>query len=232
MAYRTLTSIFHQKSRAAADAEEAARRLSPAAVHWDFLIGKSRMFCLLTPETVVLIERIMVLENRARGLWDRLSGAVRYHCLRSMIIEEIYATNEIESVYSTRQEIAEVLDAVKGVATSERHRFREMARLYQTLGEGEVTAPESLDDIRSVYDEVTDGEVTDGDLPDGVRFRSGPVQIFSGQKVVHQGAPSEEHIEAGLAEMLRQSSDETIPSLVRAVAAHFIFDEYASVLRR
>lgn len=182
------------------------------------------MFCLLTPETVVLIERIMVLENRARGLWDGLAGAVRHHYLRSMIIEEIHATNEIESVYSTRQEIAEVLDAVKGAAPSGRHRFREMARLYQALGDGEVEAPESLDDIRTVYDEVTDGEITGADAPDGVRFRTGTVRITDGQKIVHEGAPSEERIEAGLDEMLRQSADEEIPSLVRAVAAHFIFE--------
>ncbi|MGO3487208.1 MAG: Fic family protein [Corynebacterium variabile] len=224
MSYRTLKSIFHQKSLSAADAEEAVRRSSPAAVHWDFQIGEVTMFCLLTPDTVVLIERIMVLENRARGLWDSLSGAVRSHYLRSMIIEEIHATNEIESVYSTRQEIAEVLDAVKGVAPSERHRFREMARLYQALGDGEVAAPESLDDIRTVYDEVTDGEITGADVPDGVRFRTGTVRITDGQKIVHEGAPSEERIEAGLEEMLRQSADETIPSLVRAVAAHFIFE--------
>lgn len=224
MAYRTLKSIFHQKNQAAADAEEAVRRSSPAAVHWNFLVGECMMFCLVTPEMVVLIERIMVIENRVRGLWDGLAGAVRHHYLRSMIIEEIHATNEIESVYSTRQEIAEVLDAVKGVAPSERRRFREMARLYQALGDGEVEAPESLDDIRTVYDEVTAGEITGNDAPDGVRFRTGTVRITDGQKIVHEGVPSEERIEAGLEEMLRQSADETIPSLVRAVAAHFIFE--------
>lgn len=224
MAYRTLKSIFHQKNQAAADAEEAARRSSPAAVHWDFQIGEATMFCLLTPNTVVLIERIMVLENHARRLWGDLSGGVRSHYLRSMIIEEIHATNEIESVYSTRQEIAEVLDAVKGVVPSRRHRFREMARLYQALGDGDVVAPASLDDIRTVYDEVTAGEITGKDVPDGTRFRAGTVRIFDGQKIVHEGAPSEERIEAGLEEMLRQSADESIPSLVRAVAAHFIFE--------
>lgn len=224
MAYRTLKSIFHQRNQSAADAEEAARRSSPAAVHWAYSIGDSTMFCLLTPEIVVLLERIMVLENEARRLWDGLSGAVRSHYLRSMIIEEIHATNEIESVHSTRQEIAEVLDAVKGVAPSKRHRFREMARLYRALGDGKVEVPESLDDIRAVYDKVTDGEITGDDVPDGARFRAGAVRIFDGQRVVHQGALSEGLIESGLEEMLRQSMDEAIPSLVRAVAAHFIFE--------
>lgn len=224
MAYRTLKSIFHQQNQAAADAEEDARRSSPAVLCWSFLVGEHKMFCLLTPETVVLIERIMVLENRARTVWDRLPGAVRSHYLRSMIIEEIHATNEIESVHSTRQEIAEVLDAVKGVKPSERRRFREMARLYQALGDGEVEVPKDLDDIRTVYDDVTAGEIAAEEVPDGARFRADTVQIFDGQKKIHQGAPSEDQIEAGLEEMLRQSADETVPSLVRAVAAHFIFE--------
>lgn len=102
MAYRTLKSIFQQNDREAADREETARRTSPSALHWNFTIGEFTMFCLVTPEIAVHIEQIMVLENRARELWSRLPGGVRHHYLRSMIIEEIHATNEIESVYSTR----------------------------------------------------------------------------------------------------------------------------------
>ncbi|MGP5929740.1 Fic family protein [Corynebacterium glyciniphilum] len=224
MAYRTLKSIFHQKDREAADREETARRTSPSALHWNFTIGEFTMFCLVTPEIAVHIEQIMVLENRARELWNRLPRGVRHHYLRSMIIEEIHATNEIESVYSTRQEIAEVLDAVNGLAPSERHRFREMARLYVALIDGKSEIPGGLDALRTVYDDVTAGEITGQDAPDGTRFRAGTVRIFDGQKVVHQGSPSEEDIEEGLQEMLRQSRDESIPALIRAVSAHFIFE--------
>lgn len=224
MAYRTLKSIFHQKDQSTADREEAARRGSPAALQWSFPIGENIMFCLVTPEIAAQIEQIMLRENQARGLWSQLPGGVRHHYLRSMIIEEIHATNEIESIHSTRQEIAEVLDAVDGLGPSQRRRFREMARLYLALADGKPDIPEDLDDLRTIYDEVTAGEITSEDTPDGERFRMGPVRIFDGQKVVHQGAPTEELIDRGLQEMLRQSRDETIPFLIRAVAAHFIFE--------
>ena len=67
MAYRTLKAVFHIKDRAAADAEETARRSSPATITWDFSIGDHAMFCLVTPEIAVLIERVMSLESRGRS---------------------------------------------------------------------------------------------------------------------------------------------------------------------
>ncbi|AGP31109.1 Fic family protein [Corynebacterium terpenotabidum] len=224
MSYRTLKSIFHQKSQAAADREEQARRSSPSAVHWNFRLGDHTMFCLMTPDIAVSIEKIMRLENQARRTWSRMSAGVQRHYLRSMIIEEIHATNDIESVYSTRQEIAEVLDAVQGTTGADRRRFREMAKLYTALWDEEVAAPETLDDIRTIYDDATSGEIERSDEPDGRRFRAGPVKVVSGQKVVHQGVSGEDAIDSYLAEMLRQNKDDDIPHLVRAVAAHLIFE--------
>ncbi len=224
MAYRTLKSIFHQYDATAADREEAARRSSPAAIRWDFQIGDSSMFCVVTPEIAVSIERIMRLENQAYVLWSKLPGGAQRHYLRSMIVEEVHATNDIESIYSTRKEISEVLDEIEGGTETDRRRFREMARLYNALWKEEVDPPAGLDDIRKVYDEVTDQEVSVSDLPDGRRFRAGPVYITSGAKTVHQGVSGEDTIDAGLMEMLRQSRDESIPHLIRAVMAHFIFE--------
>lgn len=224
MAYKELKAIFHQYDRTKADQEEDARRTSPSAIHWDFTIGESPMFCLVTPEVTVLIERIMRRDSRARRLWDDLPQGLREHYLRSMIIEEIHATNEIEAVYSTRQEIADVLDAVAGDKTASHQRFREMARLYIALGRGSVDIPDSLEDIRTIYDEVTNGEIRNENVPDGRLFRAGTVVITDGIKTIHQGVDSEPRINDGLTEVLRQSKDDDIPSLIRAVAAHFIFE--------
>lgn len=224
MAYRTLKSVFHQRDRRAAELEEMSRRSSPAAVHWEFTVGEYAAFCLITPEIARSLEQIMAHENRASRVWDQLPGGVKHHYLRSMIVEEIHATNEIEAVFSTRQEIAEVLDAVQGGAPTQRRRFREMARLYSALWDNTVEPPRNLEEIRHLYDNVTKGDIDAGDELDGKRFRAGPVQIVSRQKTVRRGAPTEEVIVEGLEEMLRQSRDEDIPLLVRAVMAHFFFD--------
>lgn len=66
-------------------------------------------------------------------------------------------------------------------------RFAEVVRLYLAIGDDEVENPQTLDDVRAVYDAVTRGGTRDEDAPDGRRFRQGPVSIESGTTVVHTG---------------------------------------------
>lgn len=224
MAYRTLKSIFHQRDRAGADAEERARRESPAAVHWDLLIGDHSMFALMTPEVAALIERIMTFEPKIRAEWNGLPGRARRHYLYRMVIDEIQATNEIEQVRSTRKEIGEAIAMVQAERPLANKRFAEMAKLYLEIGNDQAESPQTLDDIRTVYDAVTRGEICDEDAPDGLRFRQGPVSITSGINVVHTGVVPESAIDDALTLMLSQGRDDSIPQLIRAVVAHFIFE--------
>ncbi|AVL99623.1 Fic family protein [Gordonia iterans] len=226
MAYRTLKTIFHQRDREGADAEERARRESPAALHWDLMVGEHSMFALVTPEVAALIERIMAFEPKIRAEWGELPERARSHYLRQMVIDEIQATNEIEHVRSTRKEIGEALRALRSERPATDKRFMEMARLYLGIGQDEAKDPRTLDDVRALYDKVTQGEIRDEDAPDGRRFRQGPVSIESGTKVVHTGLVPESAIDDALTLMLSQSRDDSIPRLVRVVVAHFIF-EYA-----
>lgn len=226
MRYRTLKSIFHQGDRVCADAEERSRRESPAAISWDMMIGESPMFAMMTPEVAVLIERIMSFEPKIQAEWDGLPGGARTHYLHRMVIDEIQATNEIEQVRSTRKEISAAINAVRADRPAASTRFTEMVRLYLDIGSDEAQRPQTLDDVRTIYDAVTVGEIRDDDGPDGVRFRRGPVSIESGTRIVHTGVVPESAIDDALMLMLSQGRDVSIPKLIRAVAAHFIF-EYA-----
>ncbi|HEY9312001.1 Fic family protein [Williamsia sp.] len=226
MSYRTLKSIFHQRDRVGADAEERARRESPAAIHWGLMVGEYSMFALMTPEVAALIERIMSFEPKIRAEWEGLPGRARTHYLDRMVIDEIQATNEIEQVRSTRKEITAAIKAVRAERPIDNKRFTEMVRLYLDIGNDEAESPQTLDDVRAVYDAVTAGEIRDEDAPDGLRFRKGPVSIESGTKVVHTGVVPESAIEDALTLMLSQGRDDSVPQLIRAVVAHFIF-EYA-----
>lgn len=224
MSYRTLKTIFHQRDRAGVDAEERARRESPAALHWGLMIREHAMFALTTPEVTALIERIMSFEPKIRAEWEGLPGGARRHYLDRMVIDEIQSTNEIEQVRSTRKEIGEAIKALRAERPAANKRFMEMARLYLDIGEAEVVSPQTLDDIRTVYDAVTRGEIRAEDAPDGRRFREGPVSIESGTKIVHTGVVPESAIDEALTVMLSQGRDDSIPRLVRAVVAHFIFE--------
>lgn len=224
MAYRSLKSIFHEFGQTRAETEERNRRSSPSALHWRYPIGDHLMFAVLTTEIAVLLERTMSLEREAVTRWRRLPAGVQVNYLHSMIVEEIQATNEIEHVRSTRREIAEAIESLTESGPTQSKRFREMVRLYLTMGEHQLSRPSDLDGIRSLYDEALAGEIRDEDLPDGARFRAGPVGVTSGNRTVHSGAVPESAIDAGLSAMLAQSGDDSIPRLIRAVAGHFIFE--------
>ncbi|MGV7750408.1 Fic family protein, partial [Mycobacterium kansasii] len=87
-----------------------------------------------------------------------------------------------------------------------------------------VSPPDTLDDVRRLYDAVTHGEIDPRDAPDGARFRADIVRITSGQKVVHTGVVPEAAIDAGLTVMLAQRRDDEVPHLIRAAIAHLIFE--------
>ncbi|MFD4294494.1 Fic family protein [Rhodococcus sp. NPDC058532] len=224
MAYRTLKSIFHQRDRAGADAEERARRESPAAVHWDLLIGEHSTFALMTLEVAALIERIMSFEPKIQTEWVGLPVRARSDYLHRMVVDEVQATNEIEQVRSTRKEISEAINVVQSEQRLANKRFAEMVQLYLDIGNDQAESPQTLGDIRAVYDAATHGEIRDEDAPDGRLFRQGPVSITSGIKVVRTGVLPESAIDHALTLMLSQGRDDSIPRLIRAIVAHFIFE--------
>ena len=69
-------------------------------------------------------------------------------------------TNAIENVHITREEIADALDSA--VADGPHKRLSELAKLFLGLsGEGiaRLDLPQTLNDIRNIYDQVMDGEL-------------------------------------------------------------------------
>lgn len=196
-------------------------RTSPAAVQWPIQLAGGPMFCIMTPALVAAIEQILKDAWRAQLLWQGLPGVAQYKYLSKTIVDEIQATNEIELVRSTRQEIVDALDQGDGKPD---RRFSGVVKRYAALGGNHVEFPRTLDDLREAYEEVVAGDVDHSDAPDGKRFRAQGVSIASGTTIIHRGAKDEQEIARGLEVMLRQAEDPSIPEFIRAVAGHFIFE--------
>ena len=141
MSYRSLKSVFHQFDKAHAEAEEQTRRSFPSALHWDYKIGDHSMFAVVTAEIAVLLGRVMLEEREAFGLWQRLPGAAQVHYLNSMVIEEIQASNDIEHVHSSRQEIADAIRSLTADGRVKSKRFQEMVRLYLAMSQQGLSKP-------------------------------------------------------------------------------------------
>lgn len=217
--YRTLKSIFHEKGQDAARQELEHRKNSGYTT--DFMLGDHELFYVLTSELASLQEQILRQEQTITALAQTIPDIALKSYLFNLITLEITSTNEIEGVRSTCQEIVEALEA----EPHENKRFREIAKLYLELSQSKVQVPQSLQDIRALYDELLGQERTSEDAPDGKLFRASPVFIRDGAgQTIHTGASHETEIEEKLTAMLAHLQDECVPQLFSAAIGHFMLE--------
>lgn len=220
--YRTLRNELHRGSHSSMEALHQQRTSSEAVIHWDFPVGEHTLYCMVTPTIVELLETVYQAELSVQKQWQQLPPEAQSHYLRSLLLDEVVATNDIEGVFSTRKEIQEALNSA-----IPNHRFKEFARLYDALAHGEAHLPDTLEGIRNLYEKVMDGEkLPDGDQLDGELFRDGPVTVWDSrrQRAVHSGFHPEHKLQEGLREVLRITDRENLPSLITAFIAHLMFE--------
>lgn len=217
--YRSLKSIFHQFDRQTA--ERFAQERRDMGYETSFVLGDYTLFYTVTPQLLLLQEQILLNERTLEELAASLPATARASYLYELITQEISATNEIEGVRSTRQEIQEALEA----EPSDNKKFREIARLYVELSQGKVNVPRSLEEIRATYDRLFGSEIADEDRPDGRLFRAGPVYVHDGSgAIIHAGARGEDALEQQLQAMLDHLESADVPFLLSRAVSHFMFE--------
>ena len=170
------------------------------------------------------MERIYRADERLRTLAGQLPQVAREDFLSNLIIEELYTTNEIERVQSTRAEIADSVRHVQTGGGGSTVRFTSMIQSYLALAEGKFTLPETLADIRRIYDAITEGEIAPEDQPDGRWFRQGAEDVSNAVgRVIHQGVMPEARIEEWMQTLLRFMAAGDVPALIQVAVAHYVF---------
>ena len=147
-------------------------------------------YCML-PETYQALMKL----NRARiefdKVMDEFSEFGRRQLVQSFLIDEIKATNTIESIASTRHDIFSIINKVK---SAENKKIVSIGNAYvlllQTAGDP-VCRPE---DVRIIYDLLMENAIDGKDMPDGEFFRKGPVYITDGMRKIHTGIEGEASI--------------------------------------
>lgn len=198
------------------------RRSSDSAIHLAFEIGESSLFYVITPEMVGLAEQIHGRERTIDMLLRELPSSAVSYFVRSLLVDEIVATNDIENIHSTRKEASDALDAAPDSGV----RLSSFASLMWAIVNDVSSIPlESLENIRDIYNSVTAGEIPEGDLPDGELFRAEIVEVrSSAQKVAHRGYHPEEKIKNGLAVMLQEWESPSSSKLNAAILCHLMFE--------
>lgn len=206
------------------DAIHRVRLDSSSTITWPYTVGGHQLFCVITAEISATMERIWNTSLQIQSLWLMLPRATQFHYFKTLLIEELQSTNEIEQVHSTRKEIANAIEDARSGSPHAR-RFTELARSYiDVLNDNPASFPTTLRDVRDIYDRYFAQEVDEADHPDGQLFRSQEVQITAGTKIIHQGTNGEGSIKANLSQMLNSARDVSSPQLLSAVIEHFMFE--------
>lgn len=235
MAYKTLEKLFYADSssdRYARHDELLRERLTAdGTVRTGIHLEHGELFACVPLDLSVASERILRKERKISNLWNSLPYVALGASIRSLVLEEVVFSNEMEGVHSTRRQIEAALESAEdataelcGAAEKEHTPFIEFARLYLQLVDGS-SRPGKPGDIREIFDAVTKGVLDPKDRPDGKMFRLGPVVIENSRgKILHQGVSSEPEIIDLLGKMIELGNREDVPSLYVASLCHFLFE--------
>lgn len=237
MTYPTLEKLFYKdtSSERFQHHEERYRlRLeAESTFRTNIMLEHGELFCAVPRELSTVTERVLRRERRASALWRSLPTVALGAYLRSLILDEVVSSNDIEGVHSTRRQIETALEeaerdtsSLAGAAEKPHAPFREFARLYLGLTDREnpPSLPHTPQDIRDIYDAVMKGALDKSDQIEAGSFRSGPVFIEHRGKTVHCGVYPESAIRSMLEQMISLMSSDDIPELYSSLLAHFLFE--------
>ena len=235
MTYPTLEKLFYKDAsskRYENHREQLLLRLeAESTFRTRITLEHGELFCAVPRELSVANERVLRRERRVSALWKALPPVALGAFLRSLILDEVVYSNEIEGVHSTRRQIEVALNEAKrdtsslaGAAKRPHAPFMEFARLYLGLTDN-PQLPNALQDIRDIYDAVMRDSLDDEDQIKHSLFRTRPVVIESNRgKILHEGVMPETAIKKMLEQMLALMHSEEIPEIYSALLSHFLFE--------
>lgn len=232
MKYRSLARLFHADRSNDSFNNHAALARQRLEAHGTFRTGVNtslgELFAATPRETTMLAEKILLAERQVSRLWSQIPGVLRWNYIRHSIGKELFATNEMEGVRSTRKETQDAVaaaDKARQEGDESKARFSEFAKLYLNLADQDSVLPAGIADIRDIYDKVVLDEISESDKPDGELFRKGDVEIQGPHGLaIHNGISGESSIGALLADMIHLATSDEIPRLQAAIMSHFLFE--------
>lgn len=230
MTYRSLEKLFHMDAtneRFAANTRLAEeRRNAESSFRTGFLAGDDELFLAVPRELSVLHDAILRREQKIAVATAGIPHIAQGALIRSLVVDEVVCSNDLEGVYSTRRHINQLLETMpKDSSKLEDKRFKELARLYLELSDSSHVIPKMPEDIRAIYDRIMSGEDLGDSAPDGSLFRKGGVDVVgNGGKIIHSGLEPESRIISALAQMITIASSPEIPGAYGAAISHFIFE--------
>ncbi|MBP2026209.1 Fic family protein [Peptoniphilus stercorisuis] len=187
------------------------------------------LYYIPTMKTIDLINSISKDDIILVDLYNELPDVAKKAFLIDMLSSELFSTNEIEGVKSSKEEL---VSTTKEVLKSENYntnlRFSNIINSYFQLQMNNLKRPKDFKDIRKIYDEITIDGVSEEDLPDGEYFRKNLVYIHKQGKEIHRGVSQGDNTEEYIILVLEQlldflNTDEKCNSLIKNAIFHYYF---------
>lgn len=171
------------------------------------------------------IETIYHNDTKLRAYDSFLPGIAKENFLVNLMAEELDSSNKIEGVKSNKQEIADSTKKILTKTASPKMRLSSMIQSYLKLQDDTLNLPHQPEDIRKIYDDITEGEISDDNLPDGDLFRKDGVEIYNENvaQPIHEGISGEREIYHHLETLLALLNQSQLPLLIRFAIGHYYF---------
>lgn len=229
---RHIYKIFHEKSNSELNAIYQKRIDYESAVHLGLHIkpmsqpNRYELYYIPTNQLLNLVNNIHSISRDFQTTFESLPKVAQNQFINECLVEELYNTNDLEGIRSTREEIARSTKEIQ-LKVKSKKRFESMIKSYMALLSKEIKFPQSSEDIRMIYDEITNGEIDPKELPDGDIFRKEAtfVQKKSGSgKIIHQGITPEKDIVVAMEKLLDfMNNHDDIPLMIRVAIGHYFY---------
>lgn len=182
------------------------------------------LYYIPTNAILLKIETIYHNDTKLRAYDSFLPSIAKENFLVDLMAEELDSSNKIEGVKSNKQEIAESTKKILTKTASPKMRLSSMIQSYLKLQDDTLNLPHQPEDIRKIYDDITEGEISDDNLPDGDLFRKDGVDIYNeASKTIHEGISGEREIYHHLEALLALLNQSQLPLLIRFAIGHYYF---------
>ena len=216
---------LYYSDKALYDSEYAFRFNQDNTVHVNISINGNP--CFIYPDYSIYEKIIDIynIDSEIKLMCSRLPELAIKQFQEHCLIGEIYQSNNIEGVSSTRKEISEVLQEVKALK-KERNLYGIVSQ-YNALSNNLHDNIRTCQNVRDIYDKLFLFDIQHSDpsnLPDGEIFRRSHVSVVSEiQKEIHKGVYPESEIITAMNNALTLLNDENVNALIRIAAFHYLF---------
>lgn len=180
------------------------------------------LFVVPLKEIQLLIQQIGEYSIQIKNISKKLPGVATDQFYKEQLYKAIISSNEIEGIKTERKEVSEAYESVI-TNNPKRTRLKSTLYLYRDIMYSEKIDIHELNDIRKLYDQLTEGEIESNEKPNGNLFR----EKIEGKIIMvgnHLPPETELEITSQLSKWIDFINDHSFPYIVRAIIGHYFFE--------